>query len=134
MAAQTVLIADRDNDTREILALALARAGYRPLAVPDGQAALAILAVEPVKLVITELYLPCGDERCLLRAIKRHPVHGSVPVVAYSARVAAADREWAARQGCDLFLAKPTSIGDLLERVHALVGVGAADDRVPSER
>lgn len=121
MTAQTVLIVDRDPDTREILALALAHGGYRPVALQEGAAALSLLDVEPVSLVITELYLPCAGEKCLVRAIRRHPVHRDVPVIAYTARAAAADREWAERGGCTLFLAKPMSIADLLDRVRTLV-------------
>lgn len=133
MAAHTVLIADRDPDTREILALALERAGYRPLSARDGPAALALLDVEAVTLVITELYLPCGEEKCLVRAIRRHPIHRDVPVIAYSARVAAADREWAERGGCNLFLPKPTSIGELLGQVRTLARPPVGREQVPSQ-
>lgn len=133
MVAGTVLIADRDPDTREILALALSRAGLRPLVAADGPSALATLELEPVKLVIAELYLACAHERCLLRALKRHPAHRDVLVIAYSSRVAAADREWAHRQRCDVFLPKPTSIVDVVEHVRALLGHDAEHAALTTE-
>lgn len=120
MAAETVLIVDHDADTREILVLALERAGFRTFAHEDGAAALALL--DAVDCVITDLYVPAGDERCLVRAIKRHPLHHDLPVIAYTTRLAPNDREWAQRQGCDLMLGKPTSIAIIVDHVRALVG------------
>lgn len=121
MAAHTVLIADRDPDTREILRLALSRAGYRPIAVSDGAAALAVLEGAPVRLVISELYLPCADERCLVRAIRQQAALDAVRVIAYTTRVSAEDREWAQRQRCDLFLPKPTNVNELIEHVRSVL-------------
>ncbi len=119
MAAETVLIVDRDADTREILELALQRAGFHTLAHEDGAEVLPLLGA--VDCVITDLYVPARDERCLVRAIKQHPLYRDVPVIVYTTRLAPNDREWAERQRCDVLLAKPTSIATVVEHVRALV-------------
>lgn len=121
MAAHSVLIADRDDDTREILALALSRAGFRPIVVADGREALVVLSGIAVRLVISELYLPCPDEPCLVRAIRQQAQYDGVRLIAYTSRVTADDREWAQRQGCDLFLAKPASVPELMEHVRTVL-------------
>ncbi len=122
MATETVLIVDRDADTREILGLALERAGFRTLVRDEGDGALSALEEGGVHCVITDLYLPAAGDRCLVRAIKRHPTHRNVPVIAYTTRLAPNDREWAQRQRCDLILAKPTSIMLIVQHVRALLG------------
>jgi DNA-binding response OmpR family regulator len=124
MPGETVLIADSDADTREILALALSRAGFRTLVAADGDQAMAMLASTPVRLMISDLYLPTGQERCLLRAIDREAKRDGLHVIAYTTRLTPADQDWARRYGCAYVLPKPTPLLTITERVRGVLDGG----------
>jgi CheY-like chemotaxis protein len=116
------LVADPDRDARAILELALRHGGYDPVCVPDGESALEVVRQRPVAAVITELYLPAGGERCLLRALRGDSSLPSLPVVVHTAYVSEADRRWAQDGRCEAFLAKPASVLDVLAVIASLAG------------
>ena len=77
--SSTILVVDDEARFREILGLALQRAGHRVLAAGDGRAALALLETETVDVVMSDLRMPQMDGRSLLSAVKqRWP---NVPVI-----------------------------------------------------
>ena len=107
------LIVDRDDDTRRILGAFLPRMGLEPLEAIDGATALEIARGHDLALVITDLYLPAGDARCLVQLLKRDRDLASIPLLVYTAHCTDADVEWAATCGCDGFLAKPARWAEL---------------------
>ncbi len=134
MAADVVLIVDADADTREILSLALTRAGYRVIAAADGDEAVALLSSEPVSLVIADLYVRTGEERCLLRWLRLQQAYMRTPVIAYTARLSPRDYEWADEQHCRRVLAKPTSIVVIAEQVRTTLSEYSARGDYPVGR
>lgn len=78
--AETILVVDDDRALRELIEVILARAGYRVLAAPDGDAALKIArAVAAVDLLITDLEMPGIDGSEL--ASRFYAIHPSTPVL-----------------------------------------------------
>ncbi|CAN5753085.1 N/A [soil metagenome] len=57
-APPTVLLVDDDNDTVELLAMVLERAGYRVLHAANGQEALLLLTQEIPALILLDIEMP----------------------------------------------------------------------------
>lgn len=115
---QTVLIVDPDARARELLARQLAPLELRVLEAADGPDAVSVLALEPVTLLITELYLETGDDPCLIRSIRRREPARELRIIAHTHRSLDADRAWALKAGADAYLIKPTRA----QRVRYVVG------------
>src|SRR5688572_17304193 len=113
----TILIADPDDRARALLATQLLSGGAI-LHAADAPAALAVLAQRPVAVLVTELYLPVGENECLVHAVRRDDALRKTRIVAHTHRSMPADREWAMRAGADAYLIKPTRA----ERVRYVVG------------
>jgi CheY-like chemotaxis protein len=118
------LILAVEDDARNVALLRaiLERAGYQLAIVGSLAEARAWLAGQRPDLVLLDIGLPDGSGLDLARELKHGTPAASPPIVALSARVLAADREAAAKAGCDAFLAKPLRTAELLSLVAAHIG------------
>lgn len=108
LPSQTILLVDPDPHARALLAWHLAPTNAHILQANDGPSALKVAAGSRVPLIVTELYLPTGEDECLIHAVRRDPLLKRTRVVAHTNRSLTADREWAMRAGADAYLIKPT--------------------------
>jgi CheY-like chemotaxis protein len=114
----TILLVDPDPHARALLADQLRSSACRILEAGDGESALRIVSEGGVKVLMTEMYLPTGEDDCLIHAVRRDNAHRKTRIVAHTHRSLAADREWAMRAGADAYLIKPTRA----QRVRYVVG------------
>lgn len=117
-SARTILLVDPDPHARALLANHLASTGARIVQADDGVSALRIARDVPIAVIVTELYLPSGEDECLIHAVRRDAKLKRTRVVAHTHRGLTADREWAMRSGADAYLIKPTRA----QRVRYVVG------------
>ena len=68
---KTVLVVDDEADIREVLSIALADMGYRPLAAENAAQAFDLFVETRPDIVVTDIKMPGGDGITLLRKIKR---------------------------------------------------------------
>ena len=120
MAAQTppktLLVVEDYQDTREMLAFMLRRAGYAVETAENGAQALDRLRAGPrPDLVLLDMLLPILDGWHLLSQIQRDPVLSGVPVVVTTGTILT--REWAVQSGCAGFVKKPVEYEELLAEV-----------------
>ncbi len=114
----TVLVVEDDAPLREALCDTLASAGHRALAAGDGREALAMLASEPVALVVSDVQMEGLDGHELLRSIKsRWP---ELPVVLVTAFGTVGRAVEAMRDGAADYLTKPFEARALLALVTRL--------------
>jgi two-component system chemotaxis response regulator CheY len=106
--SQAILIADPDPHARKLLAAQLQTSNGVILHAADATSALALLAQQPIAVLVTELYLAAGEDDCLVHAVRRNSAFRKTRIVAHTHRSMAADREWAMRAGADAYLIKPT--------------------------
>ncbi|HKJ68403.1 MAG TPA: response regulator transcription factor [bacterium] len=114
--AQTILIADDEEDFLQILTYNLEKEGFRVIAVNDGKAALAALAEAP-DLIILDIMMPerngyevCKDARS--RGIR-------TPIIFLTAKDTVFDEVRGFEAGGDDYITKPFSPMTLLARVRA---------------
>ena len=110
--SQTVLILDDDDSIRWVLDRALRAAGYQTRVCADVPEARAVLAREPVQLVLSDIRMPSGDGVAFLREIKAS--HSQLPVVLITAHADLSSAVQSFDSGAFEFVAKPFDIDELL--------------------
>ncbi|HSM51322.1 MAG TPA: response regulator, partial [Thermoanaerobaculia bacterium] len=119
MPLRILVVEDRES-LRQLLARALAKEGYEvALAAGRAEAEAALAAPGALDLVLTDLKLPDGTGLEVLRAARgRRPEAPVVVMTAYGSVAAAVE---AMKLGAADFLEKPVGLGQLRERLSALL-------------
>jgi twitching motility two-component system response regulator PilH len=99
MHPSTVLFVQQEPATVARLRERLEAGGHRVLHASDAISAMAMLSGAEVRLVVTEMYLPFGRSRCLIRAIRRRGWLRRTRILAHTEHGRSADRAWARRGG-----------------------------------
>jgi len=124
-AAFDVLVVDDEPLLRNLLKLALERAGYRVATVNDGQAAADfLLSQSGVRLVLLDLMMPVMDGMRFLAWLHEQPGVGAatrVIVVSALDPVDAAKRSERHFAGVAAFVTKPVRVPDLLRVVKRVL-------------
>ena len=121
MQPARILVVDDDKAIREVVAFALARAGFATSEAADGRAALARFAAEGADLIVLDVMLPELDGIEVCRELRRT---SRVPVLFLSSRDEEVDRIVGLEIGGDDYLAKPFSPRELVARVRAVLRRG----------
>ncbi len=117
----TILIADDDAASLELLKDALAVPGYRILESSDGSDALLKVQNETPDIVLLDIQMPGLDGFEVLRAIRALKPPLVCRVFAVTAFVMDGDRERMLASGFDGYIAKPVSISQVREQVRGLL-------------
>ncbi len=118
----TVVIADDDSDIRQLIAVAVRRAGAVLTAeVANGAAALAAVRQSPPDLAILDVSMPemSGLEVC--RALRLDPATSAVRILLLSAAVHPAAVAEGLAAGADAYLTKPFSPRTLSAQIRDML-------------
>jgi CheY-like chemotaxis protein len=129
---RVILIAERDQNVRELQQFFLQKAGFAVEFADDGQAALERARSNPPALVVTEILIPRVDGLALCRRLREDPRTAAVPVIVFSILSAAAR---AAEAGASAFLRKPLVESIFVAAVNDLVApqpTEALEEQCPS--
>lgn len=118
--ARTVLIVEPDAESRTALCSALERDGYAVVATADAADALGLVEGPGISVVVTELYLESGVDRCLLHTLRQSAYRSEARVLAYTRHAKAEDRAWAIAEGADGYVLKKNGEAHLLDVVRRL--------------
>lgn len=116
-----ILIVDDDKSILRLLEFTLQRAGHIVSTYVDGFQGLAAAEAEHPDLIIVDVMMPriTGYEFC--QQARTKPGLENTPIVMFSARFQAVDREGMLEVGATDYLAKTTSPNELLKRIAALL-------------
>ncbi len=116
-AGDAVLLVEDSLPERTRLRFILERGGYRVLEAGDGDAALEVLAAEPVNLIVSDWQMPrmSGVELC--RKIRQELQLDNCYIIMLTGRSSRKDTLEAFDAGTDDFLAKPVDRDELLARL-----------------
>jgi len=128
----TILIADNNPSTRDILEMMLRTHGYRVFAVADGPQALAVLQQEAIDLALIDAVMPGQSGFAVCRAAKHRPETRLTPIVLITGLGCVEDRILGIEAGADDFLTKPVRKEELLARVKSLVRIKSFTDELQS--
>jgi two-component system OmpR family response regulator len=127
----TILIADDDPHIREMLGIALSRAGYDTLTASQGAAALELALNSPPDLIVLDIGLPEMDG---LEVCRRLRASSDLPVLFLTARDDELDRVLGLEMGADDYVTKPFSPRELVARVKAILKRSQRFAPPPSDR
>jgi two-component system OmpR family response regulator len=118
MSSQTILVVDDDPQIRDVLGLALERAGFRTVMARDGVEGLQSAKAEQPSLAVLDIGLPEMDGLELCKAIRRD---SDLPILFLTARDDEVDRILGLELGGDDYVTKPFSPRELVARVRAIL-------------
>lgn len=123
LADSRVLIADDNEQNRELLDAYLAEEGYTILFANDGQEAMDVVDAQQPDLILLDIMMPrmSGYEVC--EQLKADAEKRDIPVLIVTALNEQGDIEKAVKAGCDDFLTKPVNQLELKTRVRSLLRV-----------
>lgn len=117
-----ILIAEDDENSRQLLEAILRGNGYQVISVENGLKALQYLENEFVDLIISDILMPEMDGYGFCRAVKQNYLLQTTPFIFYTATYTAPqDEQFALSLGADRFLLKPQLLPDLLKVVNEVI-------------
>lgn len=119
-----VVVADDDDDIRELVHLKLAQAGHSVHTCSDGVQALDKIRRNPPRLAVLDVMMPGLSGIDVLREIRADDALAQVRVMLLTARSRDNDVDLGFATGADDYLIKPFSPRELAHRVAALLGRG----------
>jgi CheY-like chemotaxis protein len=84
---KSILVVDDFASVRFYHASLLRRGGYHPLSASNGESALALLASEPVDLIVLDLLMPGMSGAELVHRLRTTPRHAQLPVLVITSEV-----------------------------------------------
>lgn len=116
-----VLIVDDDPSTRFVLRLILEREGYAVVEAGNGQAALDMIAPDPLPdIVMTDLMMPVMTGVELIRRLRSNPRTADIRIVVVSSNADAA-ASLQSRGQVNAIVSKPFAAGRLADGVRAVL-------------
>jgi serine/threonine protein kinase len=124
MEPERILVAEDDEDFREILKLALLRAfpDADVECVADGRAALEALETRPASIALIDLRMPVLDGVALTAALRQRESSARMPIIVLTGRGGALEWQALSSMGADRFLVKPVNMEDLVALVRRSMG------------
>lgn len=122
--AETVLIAEDDQDIVELLSLYLTGSGYDVVTAGNGEDALEQLQQHPADIALVDIMMPRMNGYDFIKALR---ATDNIPVIIISARTQAADKIVGLDAGADGFIAKPFNPLEVTAQIRALLRRRATD-------
>ena len=119
--AKTIMIIDDSVSLRQVVAIALASAGYDVIEACDGQDALARLTGQKVHLMICDVNMPNMDGITFLKSIRVHPAYKFTPVIMLTTEAGEDKKREGQAAGARAWVVKPFKPEHLLVAVSKLI-------------
>ncbi|MDD5017989.1 MAG: response regulator transcription factor [Eubacteriales bacterium] len=118
MSGLRILVAEDDENIKNLIVRYLEKEGFTVLAVSDGERAVDAWFEMPVDLAVLDVMMPKIDGWEVLSEIRKE---SDIPVIMLTAKREEADRLQGFRLGTDDYMTKPFSPRELVMRVYALL-------------
>jgi DNA-binding response OmpR family regulator len=120
----TILVADDEQDIRELVAYRLSRSGYRIVEARDGEEAFQLAADQALDMAVLDVMMPRLNGFDLTQRLRNAPATERLPILLMSASVQEADISRGFAAGADGYLTKPFTPDQLLTRVREVLSRG----------
>ena len=122
MAAPLVLVADDDQQVRDMLRMGLELRGYRVVTTADGWQAVQIATHEDPNIIILDVHMVVRDGDWVVHQLRENNV--DIPVLLLTGD--AHPKHWADELGAIGWVKKPFDFDDLYAQLEAIVPAQAA--------
>ncbi|MGY3426807.1 DNA-binding response OmpR family regulator [Bradyrhizobium sp. F1.13.4] len=116
--AHRILIVDDEGHIREVIRVALKKAGMDVIEARDGKEALSRFAADKPDLIVLDIGMPEFDGLDVCREVRKS---SDVPILFLSARDEEIDRILGLEIGGDDYVTKPFSPRELVARVNVIL-------------
>ena len=116
----TILVADDNDDNRELLQLLLSGAGYTVREARDGNQCLTMAREEAPALIVLDLSMPVMDGWSVFEELKADERTRAIPCMIVTAH-ADLDRNAALEKGFVAYISKPFKGDELLKTVATVL-------------
>jgi DNA-binding response OmpR family regulator len=120
----TILVADDEQDIRELVAYRLSRSGYSIIEARDGEEAFELASDQAPDLAVLDVMMPRLNGFDLTERLRHTPATERLPILLMSASVQEADISRGFAAGADGYLTKPFTLDQLLTRVRDVLSRG----------
>ena len=117
----TVLVADDDEDVRDLVAFRLERSGYRVITAGDGAEALRAIRERTPALAVLDVMMPRMTGYEVTRALRGDEATRDIPVILLTARVHRSELADGLEAGADAYVKKPFGAEELRSRIAAVL-------------
>ena len=115
--SRTILVADDNTASRELIREVLEMTGYDVVEAADGQQAVSAARANAPDLVLVDIQMPRLDGYGVLRELRADPRLSNLHVVALTAYAMQGDRDRALDAGFDGYITKPVDIAALRQEI-----------------
>lgn len=120
--APRVLVADDEDDVRELVVYRLTRSGYQVIEARDGDEAFRLAVDQLPDVCVVDVMMPKADGYEVTRRLRAEAVTRNIPIILLTARTQEADVSRGFEVGADDYLKKPFNPDELVARVRAVLG------------
>lgn len=110
---KTIMVVDDAEDIRELITTYLTHLGYSVIEAANGFEAVEAVSKECPDLILMDISMPIIDGLEATRMIRRMAEICSVVIIAFTALHSVDSRAKALAAGCDDYVQKPISMGQL---------------------
>ena len=122
MSTPAILLVDDEPNIVMSLEFLMRKNGYQVGIARNGTEALAALAETPYDLVLLDVMMPDVDGYQVCRQLRENPSRAATKVIFLSAKSQPADVQKGYAAGADLYIPKPFSTRQLMQKVRELLG------------
>jgi serine/threonine protein kinase/CheY-like chemotaxis protein len=115
----TLLVVDDNEMNRDMLTRRLEKRGYHVRTASEGASALALIAAEPIDLVLLDIEMPGLSGLDVLREVRKTRTSLQLPILMATARSDSGDVVQALEAGANDYVIKPLDFPVVLARVEA---------------
>ena len=120
-ARPLILVADDEDDVRDLVVYRLTRSGYDVVEARDGDEALQLAARTTPDLAVLDVMMPKVDGYEVTRRLRADAATSRIPVILLTSRSQESDVSQGFDVGADDYLKKPFNPDELTARVRALL-------------
>lgn len=114
-----ILVAEDNEDVRELFCTVLSDSGYNAIPAADGAEALDIMEEKYIDLIVADIMMPNIDGYELTKLLR--DAKYNLPILMVTAKDRFDDMQKGFRSGTDDYMIKPINVKELVLRVEALL-------------
>lgn len=120
----TLLVADDDDELRDILCMIFESSGFTVLSAHSGSSAYEIVKKNHVDLIVSDMCMADGDGMMLLEKVKAN--NPDIPIVIFITGFTDVSSEECLRKGAKKIITKPFERQYLINVVNEALGIKSA--------
>lgn len=119
--AKTIMVVDDSASLRQVVGIALRKAGYEVLEAADGKDGLARLTGQKVHMIVSDVNMPNMDGIAFVKAVKQLPAYRFTPIAMLTTESQDEKKKQGQEAGAKAWIVKPFKPEQLLAVVARLV-------------